>query len=68
MIRKTIQVSYHAFPSITTPIRGKALNEARVWQIVWQFPENGLKQVLTTGGNVRDLLTPARVGGSAGQR
>ena len=36
------------------------MNEERVRQIVRNFPENGLKQVLTTAGNVRDLLALAK--------
>jgi len=32
------------------------MDEKRVREIVRQFPENGLKQVLTSPGNVRDLL------------
>jgi hypothetical protein len=36
------------------------MNEERVGQIVRNFPENGLKQVLTTSANVRDLLTLAK--------
>src|ERR1700730_2086676 len=36
------------------------MNEARVRQLVRQFPGNGLKLVLTTAANVRDLLTLAR--------
>jgi hypothetical protein len=35
------------------------MNEERVRQIVRNFPENGLKQVLTTAENVRDLLALA---------
>ena len=35
---------------------GEAMSEERVRQIVRQFPENGLKQVLTSPGNVKDLL------------
>jgi len=34
----------------------KATAEERVREIVRQFPENGLKQVLSSEGNVRDLL------------
>jgi hypothetical protein len=33
------------------------MNRERVLEIVRQFPENGLKQVLTSPGNVRELLT-----------
>ena len=36
------------------------MNEDRVRQIVRQFPENGLKQILSSAGNVRDLLGLAR--------
>jgi hypothetical protein len=36
------------------------MNEQRVREIVRQFPENGLKQVLINPGNVRDLLTLAK--------
>jgi hypothetical protein len=36
------------------------MDEERVRQIVRQFPENGLKQVLGSAGNVRDLLTLAK--------
>ena len=32
------------------------MNEERRLQIVRQFPENGMKQVLSSPGNVRDLL------------
>src|SRR5262249_18405308 len=35
------------------------MSEDRVRQIVRNFPENGLKQVLTSPANVRDLLTLA---------
>jgi hypothetical protein len=35
------------------------MSEERVRQIIRQFPENGLKQLLTTAGNVRDLLALA---------
>ncbi len=37
------------------------MNEERVRQIVRQFPENGLKQVLCSPGNVRDLLHLTKV-------
>src|SRR5262245_51332010 len=36
------------------------MNEERVRQIVRQFPENGMKQVLSSTGNVRDPLALAR--------
>src|SRR4051812_31578811 len=36
------------------------MNEERVRQIVRQFPENGLKLVLSSPGNVRDLLGLAK--------
>jgi hypothetical protein len=36
------------------------VSEERVRQIVRQFPENGLKQVLSSPANVRDLLVLAR--------
>jgi hypothetical protein len=35
------------------------VSEERVREIVRQFPENGLKRVLTTAGNLRDLLALA---------
>src|SRR5580704_3429621 len=33
------------------------MSNERLLQIVRNFPENGLKQVLSSPGNVRDLLT-----------
>ena len=36
------------------------MSEERARQIIRQFPENGLKQVLTNPGNVRDLLSLAK--------
>jgi hypothetical protein len=36
------------------------MNEIRILQMVRQFPENGLKQVLTRAANVHDLLTLAK--------
>ncbi len=38
------------------------MSEERARQIVRNFPENGLKQVLSSPGNVRDLLTLAKAG------
>src|SRR4051812_12812157 len=36
------------------------MNEGRVREIIRQFPENGVKAVLGSPGNVRDLLSLAK--------